>query len=44
MARKNTKRLPAEYSTELPPKGVLKNRFHTAVMQAKAQLEQRGKS
>ncbi|OPX21556.1 MAG: cytoplasmic protein, partial [Candidatus Latescibacteria bacterium 4484_107] len=33
----------AEYLTELPPKEVLEKKFHAAVQQAKAQLEQQGK-
>jgi len=34
----------AEYLTELPPKEVLKKKLHSALQQAKAQLEHRGKS
>lgn len=34
----------AEYMTELPPQAVLKTKLHSALQQAKAQLEHRGKS
>jgi hypothetical protein len=33
----------AAYLTELPPKEVLRKRLHRAIVQARAQLGQRGK-